>query len=222
MKNKKNPLSKLIVIVVLLSLGLGFFIAYSFLKPPNKNQIPYTIINSTDSSEKFISKETLVKDIKISQKLITTEIDLKDTEVIDDSWGNLDIFKKYQNIYFYGKGVYTLDLSVLKAENIIVNTENNTISLNSPRPTVDMIVIDENKTEYTSTETGLLRFGNIKLSPEDNQLLTTHVKSKMKTMMEESINYQVAEENTKTVLKNLVNSVLKSNNNLKIEINIGK
>jgi len=222
MKKNKSFLNKIITIIVFLSIGLGFLIAYSFLKTANKNQIPYTITESKDSSKKFISKETLVKDIKASQKLIVTEIDLRDTEVIDDSWGTLDIFKKYQNIYFYAKGDYTLDLSSLKAEDIIFNDKNNLITVNAPEPLVDMIVIDESKTEYTKTETGLLRFGDIKLSPEDNQLLTSQAKSKIRIMMELDINYQVAKENSKTVLKNLINSTFKGGNNLKIVINMVK
>lgn len=198
------------IILMLLCIVIGFTLAYRIYVTPKADSNPWTITKTSDDSKKFITKETLVTQIKQKQKLITTEVNLNEKITIDNSWGNLSIFKKIQNINFIGTGVYVLDLSNINSSNISINE--NSISMTLPSPSVEMVTLNEEKTEYETPERGLLRFGDIKLSPEDHQQLTGVVKDKMKSKMLEKQYYDTAINNSEKSMKTLIQSICSSNN----------
>lgn len=209
-------IKKRTIFLIVLCLLIGSFALYKFYD--NSNSHPWTISKTEDNSKRFISKETIVKSIKQKQKLITTEINMNETMAIDNSWGDLAVFKKVQNIDFVGTGIYTVDLSDLSSKNIEI--KNNIIKISIPKPSVESITLDENKTVYNKTDRGLLRFGEIKLSTEDQQLLLKTVKDKMKDKMLEENYYNTAINNSKKSMINLLNSIIdKTNNAYEIQIN---
>lgn len=199
---------------MILCLIIGFTVAYKIYVTPKADSSSWTITKTTDGSKKFISKETLITQIKQKQKLITTEVNLNEKMTIDNSWGNLSIFKKIQNINFVGSGVYVVDLYSINSNNIIINK--NSISITLPKPSVEMITLNEEKTIYETSENGLLRFGDIKLSTEEHQQLMSTVKDKMKNKMMEDEYYNKAINNSEKSMKNLINSM--SNTNYSINI----
>lgn len=200
-------LKKKYVLIVILSLSIWFYF-YSKMYNTSHSHLIHWI--SQDTNTKFISKETIVNQIIEKEKLITTEIDLKETIVIDNSWGNFMLFKKIQNITFYGKGIYSIDLSTLKPEDIILDSGKNSITLKVPKPTVDMITIDESKTECSEPERGPFRFGDIMISTEENQLVLNYVKEKMKNTMKLKKYSDEAEKNTIKSLKDFIASIIVS------------
>lgn len=199
---------------MILCLIIGFTVAYKIYVTPKADSNSWTITKTTDGSKKFISKETLITQIKQKQKLITTEVNLNEKMTIDNSWGNLSIFKKIQNIDFVGSGVYVVDLYSINSNNIIINKDS--ISITLPKPSVEMITLNEEKTIYETPENGLLRFGDIKLSTEEHQQLMSTVKDKMKNKMMEDEYYNKAINNSEKSMKNLINSM--SNTNYSINI----
>ena len=201
---------------MLLCLVIGFTFAYRIYVTPKADSKPWTITKTIDGSKKFITKETLVTEIKQKQKLITTEVNLNEKITIDNSWGNLSIFKKIQNINFIGTGIYVLDLSNINSNNISINE--NLISITLPKPSVEMVTLNEEKTVYETPERGLLRFGDIKLSPEDHQQLIVVVKDKMKNKMLEKQYYDKAIDNSEKSIKTLLQPI-SSINNYNININ---
>jgi len=203
------------IILMLLCLILGFTIAYRIYVTPKADSKSWTITKSTDSSKKFISKETLITEIKQKQKLITTEVNLNEKMTIDNSWGNLPIFKKIQNIDFIGSGVYVVDLSSINYNNISINK--NLISIALPKPSVEMITLNEEKTIYETPENGLLRFGDIKLSTEEHQQLISTVKNKMKSKMMEDQYYNKAIDNSQKSMRNLITSMSNANYSINIK-----
>lgn len=194
---------------MILCLIIGFTVAYKIYVTPKADSSSWTITKTTDGSKKFISKETLITQIKQKQKLITTEVNLNEKMTIDNSWGNLSIFKKIQNINFVGSGVYVVDLYSINSNNIIINK--NSISITLPKPSVEMITLNEEKTIYETSENGLLRFGDIKLSTEEHQQLMSTVKDKMKNKMMEDEYYNKAINNSEKSMKNLINSMSNTN-----------
>lgn len=211
-------IKKRTLLLVILCLIFGFFIAYKIYVIPNSGSKSWTIAKTEDGSKKFISKETLISAIKQKQKLITTEVDLKESITIDNSWGTLAIFKKMQSINFVGTGLYDIDLSTLVSKNITI--KNNTITVTLPKPAIEAITLDPNKTSYNETDKGLLRFGDIKLSTEDEELLRKTVQDKMKDKMLESQYYNTATENSKKSMISLIKSIVSNTNpTYNVEIN---
>ncbi|NRS86680.1 hypothetical protein BD780_003905 [Clostridium tetanomorphum] len=158
-------------------------------------------------SRKSITSEAIINKIHEKKELIIMEAELSDKVVLDDSWGNFAVFKKITYINFNGKGIYTVDLSKIKAENITMQPNIKTIYINVPKPEIKSITINEEKTSY-ETEKGILRFGEITLSPAENQIMTQKVKERMKEKLSESDMINKALINTKKSIKEIILSVL--------------
>ena len=202
-------IKKRTILLSVLCIILGFGVAYKLYVAPSSSN-SWTISKTQDGSKKYISKETLVSDIKQKQKLITTEVELKETITVDNSWGDWTIFKKIQNINFVGTGIYSVDLSNLSSKSLDI--KNNIITVTLPYPAVEMINTDPDKTSYEKTDNGILRFGEIKLSTEDQQLLQKTVESKMKDKMLETQYYDTAISNSEKSMVNLIKSIVNSTN----------
>ena len=172
--------------------------------------------NSTDKTLKIASEDTIVNKIHNVNKLVPLEIDLNENIVIDNSWGNLDIFKKIQKVHFYGTGNYSVDLSTINKKNININKVTNTISITIPKPVVDSISIDRDKTTYEGTDNGLFRFGDIKLSADEYNIIEKEVKTRMTEKLKNDEHYNKAVDNAKQNLSNILKTV--SEGSIKIEL----
>ena len=218
-KRRKRFIKKRTVLLIVLCITLGFYVAYKVYKAPSKRVVPWVVVDAEDSNKKFISKETFISQIQQKQRLITTEVELKEKIVLDNSWGSMDLFKKVQNINFTGKGLYTVDLSQLKPANITLNPEKKHVAIKITKPAVEMVSIIEDKTVYETPQNGLLRFGEIKLTSAEQQLMTKTVKDKMSEKMLEKQYFDQATSNTEKALTQLVHSILKDqSSSFKIDI----
>ncbi|NYC96328.1 hypothetical protein [Clostridium acetobutylicum] len=93
---------KTFFIIMFLCILIGFFAAYKvFNKMSTSQSKPWVVADADDISKKFISKETLIKKIETKTKAYKTEAQISEKVTIDNSWGNLDIFKKLQKYIFY-------------------------------------------------------------------------------------------------------------------------
>ncbi|URZ18423.1 DUF4230 domain-containing protein [Clostridium felsineum] len=206
-------------LVIILCIAVGFFVAYNiFNKISSSSSKPWIVADADNISKKFISKETLIKKIQQKQRLITTEAQVNEKVTIDNSWGNLDIFKKIQNISFTGTGTYSVDLSTLKNDNVNIDNKGKKITLNISSPQIEAISIDDSKTQY-QTDNGLLRFGEIKLTTEEHEAIMDNVKKDMKSKMLEQPYYNNAISDSEKAIKNILNSILE-NSDVKYSISI--
>lgn len=206
---KKTSLKSKVAWVTILAIfftSIGFVVAYKMFIAPKKEPQTWVVPNLKDTSNKFITKETLINEISQKQELITMDTDLNQKITIDTSWGNMDLFKKVQSIKFFGKGIYAVDLSKLEASNISV--EKKSITLSIPKPYVKALEIDETKTVYETPEKGLLRFGEIKLAPQEFEAMMNGAKEKMKQTLTSNELYDAALKNTETSISNVVKSIL--------------
>jgi hypothetical protein len=206
----KLTLKKSTVLLIVLCFIMGFAIAYRIFVVPNSSSNPWIILKTEDGSKKFISKETLVSSIRQRQKLITTEVELNERMTADSRWGDWDIFKKIQNINFVGTGLYSVDLSNLSIKNIDIN--NKTVTITLPSPAIEMVTTNPDKTSYEKTDNGIFRFGEIKLSTEDQQLLQKTVESKMRDKMLEKQYYDTAIGNSEKSMISLIKSIVNTTN----------
>jgi hypothetical protein len=208
-----------IILMILFSV-LGFYAAYHIFSPAKGDKSPWTLPNVTNTGKKFITKDTLVSEIREKQDLITMEVDMAEQVVIDNSFGNLSIFKKVQSVNFFGKGLYTVDLSVLKSENLVIADNEKSITVKIPQPVIKTISLDEEKTTYKNPENGLFRFGEIKLTSSENQIMSQLVKEKMSKKMMEPALYDNASKTTELIIKGLIETITKGKTKTKYEITI--
>lgn len=208
----KLVVRKRTILLIVFCIILGSFISYKLFDTFKSNNKPWIVANADQPSKKFITKDALIKKIDQKQKLITTEVEISAKATIDNSWGNLSIFKKLQNISFTAKGTYIVDLSNLKSKNISLDLNHNSLTLKIAKPKVDTIEIDDSKTVYETTEKGLLRFGDIELTPQDHELMLEKVKKEMNEKMLEKKYFDKALDNSKKSIKSLVNSLINTGN----------
>ena len=82
-------------------------------------------------------------------------------------------------------GVYTVDLSGMKADSVLVDENQNTVLILIPHAKLQYVNADLNKTEFEDTEHGILAFGDIKLTPEETSLLENTVYTSMEERLSE-------------------------------------
>lgn len=164
----------------------------------------------------IITQESIIDEIKNTNKIIPLEVELSKTITIDKSWGDLDIFQKYKRIKFFANCSFYIDLSSLKEENIIMDEDKKTLNVTVPTPKIFTIDIIRDKTIYEDSSNGILRFGEIKFTSKEFELIQEEVyKSFEKTLNDTEI-YEKALSNSKTSLTNLLKKFMGND----IEINI--
>ncbi|WP_238883521.1 DUF4230 domain-containing protein [Clostridium sp. YIM B02551] len=205
-------------ILAILFVSLGFYASYRiFIKPQNQQSKQLKPLDSSNTT-KFISQESIVDKIHETQKIIPLETDLEERILIDDSWGDWEVFKKVKGMVFYGKGSYSIDFASIDKNNIVINNSSNIINITLPKPQIEDIALYEDKTLYETTTNGLLRFGEIKLSPEENSTICKEVKDKMKEKMLQDDLYSMAESKSQEAVKNILSPLL-PNSKTEIVIN---
>jgi hypothetical protein len=213
-------IKKRTILLIVLCIMLGFFTAYRVFVAPKKSTQAWIVPNEQNISKKFITKETLVNEIHQKKELITMETQMSEKISLDDSWGTLSIFKKVQNINYYATGTYVVNLSSLKAENIEIDNNSKRVIVRVPLPSIKDVNIDEEKTEYQTPENGILRFGEIKLTSEETQIMRKSIKDKMLNKMNQQDLISQASKASEDTLKVLVQTILQNKTNDKYDINI--
>lgn len=192
---------KLVIIFIVVIMFFPFFLFFKNLY--NTKNISFPVINPINTS-KFISEESLVKRINNVNKLITLELELTQTVTIDQSYGNLDILKKYKRIKFYSNCSYYIDLSQITKDDLFYNKDLNILNLTIPNPNIYNISIDKEKSNEETSVNGFLRFGEIKLTTEEFKTLELEI---IKTL-EEKLNtpplFDEAKVKTKVSIENLI------------------
>ena len=162
-KKTLNVFKKIFLVLLIL-------LVFIYIKYPTKIQklLPQSL---NIQSNNILTEDTIINKIKDVNKLIPLEIELSQTLTVDNTYFNLDIFKKSKKITFFANCSYSIDFSSLSNNNIKINNSTKDIKITVPKIDIFSIDIDENKTSYGDTEVGFFRFGDLKLSSEEKNEL---------------------------------------------------
>ena len=108
--------------------------------------------------------------------------------------GNLQIFSKVQNVYYYGTGVYTISLSELDESNIRVDEENQKVRVMIPHACLQYINPNLDLTMFEEAGRGLLAFGDIKMTTQEQNSLQQSVVESMRERLTQEDMYIGADE----------------------------
>lgn len=175
----------------------------------------YSSINKI-SDIKISTKDSIIDKIHNTNKIIPLELELSQSVLIDNSWGDLDVLKKYKNITYFAVCSYMIDLSKISTNDISINNTSKIISITVPNPTIYLIDFDYDKTQYEESINGLLRFGNISISPEDSIRIENDVKIKLKEKMLEDSLYSKSTKASKESISNLLRQILGQDFNVSV------
>ncbi|WP_300381295.1 DUF4230 domain-containing protein [Clostridium sp.] len=203
----------LLIFIILIILFCGFLSFKFFYIKRNPLYIP--TINSVTNS-RLISEQALIKRINSVNKLITLELELSQVITIDQSYGDLDVLKKYKRIKFYSDCSYYIDLSKIVKDDLVFDEDLNTLNLTIPNPEIYNVSVDKDKIEEETSVNGLLRFGEIKLTTEEFKNLELEIISSLEEKLNNIPIFNEAKIKTKTSIENLVKDFISDDVNLNI------
>jgi hypothetical protein len=82
----------------------------------------------------------------------------------DGLW-SLAVFKQTKAILFHGEGTYYVDLSSLSSKDFVIEDDKRNITIDIPKPQLSVKILPE-ETEFFDSSNGMLRFGEMKITPE--------------------------------------------------------
>lgn len=156
-----------------------------------------------DGTYELQMQNAVLGETRESAQLIVLEQDVEVQTEITSALADLDIFRKTKTIYSYGTGIYTVDLSQITAEGIRTNAQDGTVTITAPLPALTQTVLHIEQTQYEETDRGLLAFGEIKLTVEQQQLLQETILAAINQKLAAQNFSPAAEEAARKALYNL-------------------
>lgn len=124
--------------------------------------------------------EAVLGDTTHPKKLEVYTVNVTDVATVTEAGlANLTIFSKVQYITFHGTAIYTVDLGLLNEYCIVVDNEAQQVQLYVPHALLSSLSVPADAIEFSDVERGLLAFGDIKLTPEDQAALEAAAQREM-------------------------------------------
>lgn len=194
---KKKPSFKTFLIGLIIGLVVGFLGATLLgLKTNDDSVIETQEISDTLLTHTELDFENVILgEVQEHQELIVMEQPLEVSSTITKSGlANLDIFSKTKNINYVGKGMYTVDMSKIDAQHIDVDMKAKKVYISIPHAVLQETILDVNSISFDDTEKGLLAFGDLKLTLEEQNEVEKSVKETMTKSLDTKELYDQADE----------------------------
>ena len=211
----------LILVIVFFGIKLykGFEMNTKILEPvedhdltiDNNGFLGYTAVDFENAVLGAAKKEALlvVDEQEISVVSTTTKAGLF----------NLGVFSKNQSVTFVGMSQYAVDLKKLTKENISVDNESHTVNVKVPHAEFHLVKIDHDKTIFADTEKGLLAFGDIKMTQEENNEIEKEATARLEEKAKEPEPMKRADQYALYVLRDLFETSINSvTNSYKVKV----
>lgn len=143
-------------------------------------------------------KEAVLGKAEQQKKLQVFTQEVSDvTKITDEGWGFFKWGRKYQYVKYSGTATYTVDLSNMDENHLVINPDDRTLTILIPH-VVEKLDINENETQADDTENvGIFSIGDLKLSEEERK----EVISRVKATMEQKLKDEKSSENADRMAK---------------------
>ena len=135
---------------------------------------------AADFEKAILGDSSKLKKIEVLSYKVSDAVTITNTGLI-----NLKIFTKNQLITYHGTAVYTIDLSQVTNDDITVNETGKTVTMRIPHSELVPINIQSSDIEFGDVEKGLLSFGDIKMTPQQQAEVQTEAQKRMTSVLEE-------------------------------------
>ncbi|MBU3134306.1 DUF4230 domain-containing protein [Clostridium gasigenes] len=207
---------KLSLTLAFIFILIGVFLGYKIFLSPKTPPKQWKLTDNDKKSVKFVSEESLINEIKSANKIIPLEIEFSESIIIDESWGNFTVFKKFKKIKFFANCSYAVDLSNISDNDIKLNSLKDEVELVLEYPKVFSVDLDEDKTIYEEVNNGFFRFGDVILTAEEHGVIEREVSKSFEKKMEDPEIYDKAVANTTLALEKLLNQITGSKLSVKV------
>lgn len=156
-------------------------------------------------------EEAILGDSQKVKKLEVYEQEVSDaTTTTDTGLFNLSVFTKNQVITYYGTVVYTVDLSGLRKSDIRYDEEQKIVTLKIPHAEQGEINIPEDKIHVGDTTRGLLAFGEMNFTIEEQKEVQAGAREKMQQKLDEQNVQEIADKFAKLVVWETYSPIIKA------------
>ena len=169
MSEKKRPLLDTERILKLSVLVLAVLFVYftvsnlfGFRLFPEKHEGEEDVMGYKDSE----ITEMIATENRELKQLIVYEQDIKASMDITDMFLNIEWFKKKQTVQLEARAEYIVDLSKIRNQDVTIDRAEKRITVIIPRAELKTVNIDFTKTTFDDIERNIFGWGDIKLTPE--------------------------------------------------------
>ena len=185
-KGKGN--GKLIAILVVIALVFLVWLAWpriqAALSPEPEPHTITALSNQGILGNTQAFGDAILGEARQKQELVVFEQDVEVESSITQALANLEIFSKTKVIHSFGTGVYTVDMSKIDTNAIAVTDNPRTVTLTIPHTQLQYITKNLEATQFEDTQRGLLGFGEVKLTQEQQNILERSIEDSMREQLE--------------------------------------
>ena len=149
-------------------------------------------------------QDAVLGETREKHELVVMEQDVQIDTTITQTLANITLFSKTKGVRSFGRGIYTVDLSGLLGEDIAVDTDAHTVTVQIPRAVLQYIEIDVDRTEFEDTQRGLLAFTDITMTAEQQNLMSGMIEDAMRARLTEEKLLLQADESARTAVRALL------------------
>ncbi len=161
-----------------------------------QQKVPYVV--EVDFTPVLLGEAQFEKKLIImTQKASASEVAQK-----PGMW-SIPAFKQTKAMIFHGEGTYSVDLSSLSQSDFVIDNEARTIKIIIPKPQLTVKLLPE-ETEFFDTSNGVLRFGEMQITPEAMTTLETQGITRItETLKADANTWETAEKFAKLSVKEI-------------------
>lgn len=199
-KRKKltKPKKKLIIRSFVLGLFIGLLIPWVIAFATSGN--PYTIFNvlgiRREGDSFVMAQKGVPYVVKVDCSNILLDEAQREKRLIIYSQSvsgafktekeglfGLPIYAQVKSMILHGVGTFSVDLAEIKESDILVDPDKMVIEIHIPEPVLSVEYLPE-QTEFLNTSNGILRFGEMEVTPEMMTGLEAEAKEKLRETIE--------------------------------------
>lgn len=201
---------KWIRLVILIALGCAvYFWASAKLNAMFSWSLPTVTLGDPVMGYTTVEiQDTIAGQSREKSELIVFEQDVQVDSTVDNTFLNLDWFRKSQTMHSYGTAEYTVDLSEVTSDSIQVDESNKIITVSVPHAKLKQVTVDYSKTTFDDVERGVFGWGDIKLTAEQQSVLEQDIQDAMNTECEKESYLKQADDSAETRLVSLFKGFL--------------
>ena len=219
MKRRDKKLIILCVILIVAILGACIYGVYYRKQQAIEafsdgiEQIDINTIYLTDSgvevsfSEVIIGKKEEVRKLIVSTQEATVSTELSDSLV--EVFG-FNIGEKRQTVSYTGMGYFVVDLDNLLEEDIVIDKDNETITIKIGHAYLQTVEINPDNVIIDEVQQGILAWGDIKLTIKDYNIIEKELVSRMSEKLNTVENAQEADDIALQMVKEIYAPLVKA------------
>jgi len=204
------------IILLAVLIAVLFFLPkiQDFFSPDINIDVPESfsslLPDETMGYSKFDFSNAILGESREKSDFVVLEQDVTVTTRVSQALANLALFEKSQVIRSYGTGVYTVDLSLLSAADISLDSDLKQITITIPHTALSYVTVDVEKTEFEETKKALFAFGEIKLTNEQLNLLEQNIQDAMTEQLSSADMLAKADSQALTQVQKLFDPIVRS------------